>query len=282
MRMKMATGTRIARWGQLGLLAVAGIAASTSGAFAVVPAAPPTDAPAAAAPSAAVNGRQQNDPVADAARRAENAKKTAPSNQPVWTNDNIPKTPGAISIVGTVQPAAADSASANSAASAPAKTPAAADKSAKPAASDTEKQAAVKSDLDAAKIELNTVTTDLDILTRKQTLDSASYYGKPDYASDTDGAAQLKDEQDAVDAKKQEVADAQKKVDDLQSQLDAIAPDSGAAASDSSAAPADNSSPTTPVTPPASSGGANTPGAIPLDSSSGTKVGNSDTTPPSN
>jgi peptidoglycan hydrolase CwlO-like protein len=45
------------------------------------------------------------------------------------------------------------------------------------------------------------------------------YYIKPDYASDTDGAAKLKDEQDQIAAKQQEMDDVQKKIDDLNAEL---------------------------------------------------------------
>ena len=46
------------------------------------------------------------------------------------------------------------------------------------------------------------------------------YDVKPDKASDKAGAAALKDEQDDIDAKKQEVADAEKKLADFQAKLD--------------------------------------------------------------
>ena len=42
---------------------------------------------------------------------------------------------------------------------------------------------------------------------------------KPDYQSDTEGAAKLKAEQDAIAAKQQEMDDQQKKIDDLEAEL---------------------------------------------------------------
>lgn len=192
---------------------------------------------------AAARPRQQSDSLAEAARRAQAEKKSDSASQKVWTNENIPTAPGMISIVGT-----ADTPTASGAAVTPA-TPAA---TAKKTEDTDKKRGSTQSELDAAKLDLNTVTTDLDILTRKQILDSQSYYSKPDYASDTDGAAQLKDEQDEVDAKKQQVADAQKKVNDLQDQLAAL---SGDSSSSSSSTPTDNSStsptPAAPTTAPA-------------------------------
>jgi hypothetical protein len=189
---------------------------------------------------------QQDDPVADAARRAQAEKKSQSAPQKVWTNDNIPTTPGAVSIIGTPD---APTTPGNIASSIPA--PAAADNSSQPAnntskAADTDsKRAGIQTDLDAAKEQLKIVATDLDILTRKYALDSQTYHSKPDFASDTAGAAQLQDEQVEIDAKKQEVDDAQKKVDDLQAQFDALNPDKAATADSGTAStPTDTSSST--------------------------------------
>ncbi len=199
---------------------------------------------------AAARPGQQGDSLAEAARRAQSEKKSAPATQKVWTNEDIPRTPGDISIVGVADaPSAADNSGGAST-----KPAAPANNGNKPRKTDKD-AAAIQSDLATAKLDLNTLTTDLDILTRKQVLDSQSYYSKPDYASDTAGAAQLSDEQAEVDAKKQEVADAQKKVNDLQDQLAAASSDSGAA-SDSSTPSSGNSASTHPSTAPDTSGGA--------------------------
>jgi hypothetical protein len=45
------------------------------------------------------------------------------------------------------------------------------------------------------------------------------YYSKTDYASDKDGAAKLKAEEDDMGAKKEEIEAAQKKIDELTSKL---------------------------------------------------------------
>lgn len=229
--------------------------------------------------------RQQADPVADAARRAQAEKKSQPAPQTVWTNDNIPTTPGAVSIIGTAD---APTTPGNIASSIPA--PAAADNSSQPAnntskAADTDsKRAGIQTDLDAAKEQLKIVATDLDILTRKYALDSQMYHSKPDFASDTAGAAQLEDEQVEIDAKKQEVDDAQKKVDDLQAQFDALNPDKAATADSGAASstPPDTSSSTSK----SNSGGISlgkSPDAM-SDTSGGnsTAPSDSDSTTPSN
>jgi hypothetical protein len=171
---------------------------------------------------AAAHSHPQGDALAEAARRAQADKKSQPAAKKVWTTEDIPRTPGDISIVGIVtEPPAADKGA--SAPVTPAGTP---DKSAKPTGSGRSR-ATIQAELDTAKLDLNTATTDLDILTRKHTLDSQTYYSKPGYASDTQGAAQLKDEQDEIDAKKQQVDDMQKKVNELQDELNALSTEQG-------------------------------------------------------
>ena len=197
---------------------------------------------------AVAQSHPQDDALADAARRAQADKKSQPGAKKVWTTEDIPRTPGDINIVGTVTPAPAADKDA-SAPGAPAGTPA---KAAKPAGSGRSR-ATIQAEIDSAKLDLNTATTDLDILTRKRTLDSQTYYSKPDYASDKTGAAQLQDEQDEIDAKKQQVDDAQKKVNDLQDELTALSNDQGAANDSSSTTSA--SSPVSPGAPADSAGG---------------------------
>ena len=198
----------------------------------------------------------QDDALADAARKAQAEKKSQPTPQKVWTTDDIPNTPGAISIVGTVTPAPTTDKGAGA-------TGKPASGSNKPASTSSKRsRATIQAELDSAKLDLNTATTDLDILTRKRTLDSQSYYGKPNYAADTQGAAQLQDEQDEIDAKKQQVDDAQKKVTDLQAELDSLSGDQGAAAdsgSGATTAPAPSSQDTS-----APSGGSNGNSGSPL------------------
>jgi hypothetical protein len=198
--------------------------------------------------------------VADAARRVRDQKKEQPKSGKVWDNDTIPKTPGAVSVVGQT-PAAAegdDSAAGADAKDADTKDvakkasagPEGADNAGKPAsesgsatpapAASTEaggaagagaaddrarggeaspEVAAIQADLAAARSQLQTAKADLDILQRKFNLDSQSYYGKPDYAADKEGAATIDAEKGQVEGKQQEVADAQMKVDQLEAKL---------------------------------------------------------------
>jgi molecular chaperone GrpE (heat shock protein) len=192
---------------------------------------------------------QDDQNVVDAARRAREQKKEQPKATRVWDNDSIPKKPGEVSVIGQT-PAAAegdDSAATagtkNAAAAASDKTenPANESASATPApatapasgggsgaAASEEKTegskasaeiAAIQSDLASARAQLQTAKADLDVLQRKFNLDSQTYYSKPNYAADKDGAANIDAEKSALEAKQQEVADAQMKVDQLEAKL---------------------------------------------------------------
>jgi hypothetical protein len=150
--------------------------------------------------------------LADAAKRARDAKKDQAKPAQVWDNDTVPKASGQISVVGEA-PATADADNAAPGAAAPG------DNSANGAPAKTEGSGALKSQISDAKDKLATIKTDLDLLERTNTLDSQMYYGKPDYQTDTDGAAKLKAEQDSIAAKQQEMDDQQKKIDDLEAEL---------------------------------------------------------------
>ena len=135
--------------------------------------------------------QQQEDSLAAAARRAKDEKKEQKKDQTktpkVWDNENISSVPGTISVIG--KPAA------------PAEqkqVEAGAKEGSKPAKT-AEEKLAIQADLDAAKKQLDSLKTDLDILQRKYPLDEQMYYSNPDHASDKAGAAALKDEQDQIE-----------------------------------------------------------------------------------
>jgi len=150
--------------------------------------------------------------LAEAAKRARDAKRDQAKPAQVWDNDTVPKASGQISVVGEA-PATADADNSAPGAAAPG------DNSANGAPAKTEGSGALKSQISDAKDKLATIKTDLDLLERTNTLDSQMYYGKPDYQTDTDGAAKLKAEQDSIAAKQQEMDDQQKKIDDLEAEL---------------------------------------------------------------
>jgi hypothetical protein len=153
------------------------------------------------------------DPLAAAAKQAREAKKDQPKPARVWDDDSVPKSNAAISVVGKTPD---DS---NAAPGDAATAPPAAAGAGGGAAAGAGNRAALESAVANAKEKLGTIKVDLDLLQRTYTLDSQMYYIKPDYASDADGAAKLKDEQDQIAAKQQEMDDEQKKIDDLNAEL---------------------------------------------------------------
>lgn len=161
------------------------------------------------------------DSLAAAAKAAREAKKDQPKPARVWNDDTIPKSNGGISVVGKT-PAADNTDNAGAAKGAAANAAAAANGSAGAgggAAAGAGDRAELESAIADAKEKLATTKVDLDLLQRTHTLDSQMYYVKPDYASDADGAAKLKDEQEQIAAKQQEVDEQQKKIDDLNAEL---------------------------------------------------------------
>ncbi|MGB8802141.1 MAG: hypothetical protein WCC97_15760 [Candidatus Acidiferrales bacterium] len=194
---------KIAHWG-LGILLVMpmGIAAGQA-----QPTAQDAQTPAPA-PAA-------SDSLAAAAKAAREAKKDQPKPARVWNDDTIPKSNDAISVVG--QTPGDDSANAS------AGTGDAANAAASGSAGAGGDAAAVRGALEAsiqnAKEKLATIKVDLDLLQRTYTLDSQMYYIKPDYASDTAGAAKLQDEQDRIAAKQQEMDEEQKMIDQMEADL---------------------------------------------------------------
>jgi hypothetical protein len=189
-------------------------------------------------PLGGVAGQQQSsqqstqqapvDRVAEAARRAREQKKDETKAPHVWNNDDIPKTNG-VSVVGETPAAGADAPAGDAAKGAnPAAAPAVAPNGAAAGASGQgaapEKTGAIATELAAANENLKSLKTDLDIAQRKYGLDQQTYLSNPDHANDNAGATALKDEEDQIAAKQQEVADAQKKVDEIQARLAASGP----------------------------------------------------------
>lgn len=158
-------------------------------------------------------GQQSGQSVAEAARRAREQQKNAPKAKTVWTNDNIPNSPGELSVVG--QPAASAAGSSENA-------PAAGNAAALPSA-DKGKLAAERakaaSELEDAQRQLRSLKTDMNILQQEYNLDSAQLYSTPDYTKNQQGQAKVDAEKTAMAAKQQEVNAAQKKADDLAAQV---------------------------------------------------------------
>ncbi|HEV2615581.1 MAG TPA: hypothetical protein VGU63_03110 [Candidatus Acidoferrales bacterium] len=160
------------------------------------------------------SSRQSSQSLAAAARKAQEKEKDAPKAKTVWTNDNIPDTPGGVSIVG--QPPAAASSNEPAAAST-AEAPSSADK-----AKLAVERAKASADLDDAKEQLRSAQTDLDIAQREYNLDAAQLYSTPDYSKNEQGQAKVDGEKAAIATKQQAVDAAQKKVGDIEKLLKSL------------------------------------------------------------
>ncbi len=162
------------------------------------------------------------DSLAAAAKQAREAKKDQTKPARVWDDDSVPKSNAAISVVGQTPDDSAGAAAAPAAGAGGGATAGAGSR------------AAIERSIANAKDKLATIKVDLDLLQRTYTLDSQMYYIKPDYASDADGAAKLKDEQDQIAAKQQEMDEEQKKIDDMNAELSKLPAPAASPSSDTS------------------------------------------------
>lgn len=181
----------------------------------------------AGALSAQSSGQSTSDPLAAAAKRAQDSKKDQSKSARVWDNDTIPKAGHEISVVGSndavadgANPAVAPdgtvvaspdgAAGANPAAPAPGPAPNQADLDAK-----------IQAQINDAKESIASMKTDLDLMQRTEVLDSQMYYSKPDYSNDRAGARKLTDEQAKIAEKQQAIDEAEKKLAELETLLKA-------------------------------------------------------------
>jgi len=153
----------------------------------------------------------QQDSLADAARRSQARKKNQPQAAKVWDNDNIPTTNNNnMSVVGQASPTEEGPTP-----------PAPPEPTQKTGGGVTaEQKATLQADLSAAKAQLESLKTDLDIAQRKYALDEQTYLSNPNYIDKT-GAKALDEEKEQIAAKQQQITEAEKKIDDLQAQVDA-------------------------------------------------------------
>ena len=165
-------------------------------------------------PQEQTQSKDQQDPLTAAARRAREQQKNKPNATKVWNNDNLPTAPAAVSIAGAENAASTDQSADNSGTERKQE-----GSSGAKAAPPKDQKAELQKQLDDAKVHLQSVQTDLDIATRTYQLDQQTFYSNPNHDSDRAGATKLKNEQSDVEAKKQEVAEAQKTIDDLNARL---------------------------------------------------------------
>ena len=151
----------------------------------------------------------QDTSVAEAARHAQEQKKSTPKSPKVITNDNLPAAPkpDATTPSGTQTPDAATQ-------SVPA-----ADTAAAPTAGTEAKagDAAANPEVAALKRQITDQQKEVDLLLRLHALDQDAFLANPDHAKDPQGKAKLDTQQEEIHAKVAELAA-------LKAKLDAIVP----------------------------------------------------------
>ena len=162
------------------------------------------------------NSQQTGDPVADAARRAREAKQNAPKPKKVYTDDDVskpkPAPPVATSTTpnSTVQP---DGTSAN--------TPA-------PADQDAKAEAAWRQRFKEQRDKISRAEKELDILQRETQKAEIQYYPDPQKAMTEQYTRKDINDKDAkVEAKRKEIADLKQGLSDLEDALRKAGGDSG-------------------------------------------------------
>lgn len=162
----------------------------------------------------AAAGGAQEQSAAEAARRARELKKKQTERAAkVWTNDNLPRTPGRVSTIGVAAPAAS---APGQPGAAPGQAPAAA---ASASSEDEAERTRLKQEITQAKAQLEGAKTQLNIAQRDVALFRQQFFSDPDYASNTAGQAQLNQLQAAVTARQTEVQQGEQQVAGLEAQL---------------------------------------------------------------
>jgi len=152
------------------------------------------------------SGSQQpsGDPVADAARKAREEKKTAPKPKKVFTDDDVKP---------------ANSAPASSA-GAPGATPAEGAQKADDVGKDPNSEAAWRKRFKDQRDKMDKAQKELDVLQREEDKAQVQYYSDPTKAlMEQNTRKDINDKQAKIEAKKQEIAQLQQGLDDLEDQL---------------------------------------------------------------
>jgi hypothetical protein len=163
--------------------------------------------------------QQTGDPVADAARKAQEAKKDAPKPKKVYTDDNLPKAPRP-----SEQPAAAP---ATPDGQAPA-TGAAGDAVGGDAGAAKNEEETWRSRFKAQRDKIARAEKELDVLQRETEKAQLQYYPDPQKALSEQNSRKDINEKDAkIAAKRKEIADLKLGLDDLEDQLKKAGGDPG-------------------------------------------------------
>jgi hypothetical protein len=160
--------------------------------------------------AAAQSGQDEQAPpsLGELARRLRSQRPSKQTAQKVWTNDNLPKNPFGVSVVGPPPPPPQQDAAAPPASS-PATPPA------KPKTA-----AELEPALTAAQQKLDTLEKELDLAKRDFLLQQQGYYTNPMASQNPQTQAALAQAQQQIDAKQEEVDKTKAQIADLQIALD--------------------------------------------------------------
>jgi hypothetical protein len=150
--------------------------------------------------------------LGEVAKRARAQKQGAPTAKKVWTNDNIPTNPSAISVVGP--PPVEEKADAEDAA-----------KSEKKAAASTEKPKSLKemeAELAKAQEQLALHEKELDLSKRDAALQQQAFFADPRANQDDAGQAQLAEVQKHLDTMQQDLEKERASVAELQVKVEEL------------------------------------------------------------
>jgi hypothetical protein len=155
------------------------------------------------------NSQQTSDPVADAARRAREAKQKAPKTHKVYTDDDVSKPKPAPAAPGdtptTHEPAAAAGTSANTSA---------------PADQDAKTEAAWRQRFKEQREKISRAEKELDILQRETQKAEIQYYPDPQKAMNEQYTRKEINDKDAkIEAKRKEIAQLKEGLSDLEDAL---------------------------------------------------------------
>jgi hypothetical protein len=163
------------------------------------------------------------DPVADAARKAREAKKTAPKPKKVFTNDDISSKPAAEA------PAPATSAaSQGSATTTPPEAPAKQAKAATGPAEDPNSEAAWRKRFAAQRRKISDAEEELSVLQREAAKADLQYYSDPQKAMNEQFTRnEINEKNEKIAAKKKQIEDLKQQLSDMEDQLRAAGGDAG-------------------------------------------------------
>jgi hypothetical protein len=169
-------------------------------------------APAAGARQSS-QGQQAPPSLGEAARRARVEKQGAPAAKKVWTNDNLPTNPFAISVVGPPLPAEE-----KPDADAEVKT----DKKSAASAEKPKTLAEMEAELAKAQEKLALHEKELDLSRRDAALQQQAFYTDPRANQDEAGQAQLAETQKRLETMQQDLEKERASVAELQAKVEAL------------------------------------------------------------